>query len=144
MLWCRLAEATNVHFAKVKEDYRQAGCCIKAAEDLESWALTTFGASLRGRDAHLVFVTKNKVMDTPVLYGNPGEGAMSPESTDIYASRLFKRQQGTCMWRFHCKADASKAMVAYAHRVVQLGDKFLDWGFDQFLLPVGVEVFLAM
>jgi hypothetical protein len=140
----RLADAVVAKFDQVKSEYRKAGCCVRACEDLASWVFTSFGAQLEGVDVHLVFLVNGNVSKAPVLYADPGQGGeATPKQTRLDVTKLFKRGEGTCVWSFDRKKTVVSAAV-YSHRVVRLNNVFVDWGFDQFLLPVGTEVFLAM
>ena len=136
---CRLAEATSKKFEDVNALYQGAGCCVRAAEDLRIWALSTFGAHLSVQDVHLVFKVGGTFSQAPVLYAQPGEGPPCPTSTLIDGEkRVFRLEPGTCVWRFETRKQM-RSVQAYKHTVVQLGEVFLDWGFNQYLLPSGTE-----
>ena len=85
-----------------------------------------------------MFVMGGAVSKAPVLYAKPGEGSPCPESTFADGNRVFRLEPGTCVWRFETRKQM-RGVLAYKHTVVQLGEVYLDWGFNQFLLPAGTE-----
>ena len=85
-----------------------------------------------------MFVMGGAVSEAPVLYAHPGGGVPCPESTRVDGDRVFRMEPGTCVWRFEGR-ERMRGVTAYKHAVIQLGDVYLDWGFDQFLLPAGTE-----
>ena len=139
----RLARAASARYKEIGADYRAAGCCVQAANDLRVWAFTGFGAHLPVRDVHIVFFNGAQISDAPVLYARPGSGAPSPQESTVDGSKLFKMERDTCVWRFE-RAMNMRGVRAFKHVVVQLGESFLDWGFDQFLLPAGTEMRMVM
>ena len=144
-LWkFRLVDASVAKFESVKDDYRHAGCCVKAAQDLRNWALTTFGANLQCKDVHIIFMLNGNPIKSPISYAKPCQGKMSPDMTTIHAARMFKLRPGTCIWSFDTKIDKTVERLAYKHSVVQIDDMFMDWGFDQFLLPEGIEMVMVV
>lgn len=139
-----MADACVAQFQSVKEKYRHAGCCAKAVQDLRAWAFTTFGANLQVKYAHIIFMSNGATIESPISFAKPCHGKMSPDMTRVNVARMFKRRLGTCIWNFHAKIDESVERAAYSHQVVELDGMFMDWGFDQFLVPEGIEVFLVV
>lgn len=134
--------AANARFNDVCGEYRRAGCCVKACGDLCKWAWDAYGALLSGKDMRVLFLRDGRATDAPILFAEPGTGPAMPTETRANVTKLYKLEPGTCVWRFDSNVSLENARV-YAHRVVALGDAFLDWGRGQFLFQGGIEMCLA-
>ncbi len=143
---CRVATDAHARFGEVNGDFQTPGCCVRAARELELWLMTTHpSVACAPKDMHLVAWNQkmNAPCSAPPIFKHPSGDTYVPEASSKRINATFVMHPDSCTWTADPKTTTNAATV-YAHTVMSLGDIFLDWGFDQFILPEGVVLRLAV
>lgn len=139
----RLLENASEEYTRVVDKYKEPGACVNSATDLIQWMNTRFGTALVSTTKVLIMVSDDGVPHPGDLYFSRPKGKLSPDTAPCTTlTRRYKRQPGTCVWEFDTKVKYENART-YHHVVVKVGAAYVDWGFDQFMVPAGYELYVC-
>ena len=146
-------------FKEVRRDYLEQGACVRASRDLVRFMNVHFpGVAVSTKDMFLVaFDTVDRDYFRRPLMSRHGSEVKHKFVTelretwekDTYARSLVPLETSdvfSCVWKKDPWARKMSGEVpVYSHTCVGVegSDVFIDWGFDQFLLPSQVTVMLC-
>jgi hypothetical protein len=127
--------------------YDARGMCVRAAADICAWATKQYPqVKITKRTMFLVVWDKRlgRVCgDGVAMFKFPGE-RMTPDKAVVHIAKMYEMGPELCLWSLSHDLHGPEPVNAYLHEVACIGnEQFLDWAYDQFLVPDGFEMRLV-
>jgi hypothetical protein len=73
-----------------------------------------------------------------------GSKGIHPRKYKIRVSKMYELSSSHAMWDMSRDMAGFETVAGFSHDVASIGnEKFLDWGWNQFIIPVGFELRLV-
>lgn len=147
---CRVIQDSFAKWAERQRDYQAAGACERAVGDMLAWLAAAYpSVECKRSGMYLVVVDKEskKVRDDGVALFKYPKDSMTPASARLHVAEMYTLDSSQGVWQFDREAtreNLNRKVKGYAHTVAAIGQSiFLDWGWNQFLMPERFELRLA-
>jgi hypothetical protein len=134
-------------FDEAGDKYQFPGACTLAVADMMAWMKSAYpGIAVERKTMYLVVWDRTKqavCVDSDTMFRFPKE-SFSPKKYKIRVSKMYELSSSHAMWDMSRDMAGFETVAGFSHDVASIGDeKFVDWGWNQFIIPVGFELRLV-